>query len=332
MRNNIATGDGATMNWTMIVDLLDSPIFGKSPLGAFLRVNEAFLQRLPLRARNSGLLRPYGEALHAVVGVRRNRTFNFGTLFMRNRPQLELALRLIDREEKVSSFTIAVLACSIGAEVYSILWTLCSRRPKIKFTVNAVDISEEAIEFARNGVYSLAGSKFTGENIFSRLSKQEMDELFQAEAGKMRVHRRIRNNINWSTGDAADPKLAIQLGPQDMVFADNFLCHMNPAEAGRCLRNIVRLVRPDGYLFVSGVDLDVRSKVAHDLSLVPVKEMIDEIHEGDISLRKDWPFRYWGLEPLNKRRPDWQMRYCSVFRVVGGHSADVLTEKARVVE
>lgn len=320
------------MNWAAIVDLLDSPIFGKSPLSAFLKVNEAFLRRLPLRARRSGLLRPYEEALHTIVGLRRNRTFNFGTFFMRNRPQLELALRLIDREEKVPHFTIAVLACSIGAEVYSILWTLCSRRPGIKFTVNAVDISEEAIEFARKGVYPLAGSKLTGEKIFARLSEHEMDELFQAESGEMRVQDRIRENINWSTGDVADPKLAAQLGSQDMVFADNFLCHMNPAEAEKCLRSIVRLVGPGGYLFVSGVDLDVRTKVAHDLALVPVKEMIEEVHEGDISLRKDWPFRYWGLEPLNKGRPDWQTRYCSVFRVVGDHSADVLSEKTRMVE
>jgi len=178
-----------------------------------------------------------------------------------------------------------------------------------------VDISEEAIEFARNGVYSLANSKFTAENIFARLTREEMDEFFHSEDGRMRVRGWIGDDIVWRTGDIADPDLAARLGSQDMVFASNFLCHMSPADAERCLRNIVRMVKPGGYLFVSGVDLDVRAKVVRDLSLEPITEMIEEIHEGDPSLRKDWPFRYWGLEPFNKRRPDWQIRYCSVFQI-----------------
>jgi hypothetical protein len=34
------------------------------------------------------------------------------------------------------------------------------------------------------------------------------------------------------------------LGPQDILIASNFLCHMYPSMAERCLRNIARLVRP----------------------------------------------------------------------------------------
>ena len=47
-------------------------------------------------------------------------------------------------------------------------------------------------------------------------------------------------------------------------MANNFLCHMDASVAVRCLRNIARFVRPDGYLFVSGIDLDIRTKVADD--------------------------------------------------------------------
>ncbi len=303
------------MGLSVVVDLLDSPIFGKSALGAFLGVNEAFLRRLPSWAIGRAPLRRYGEILHALIRLRPNRTSYFGTFFMRNRPQLELAQHLIHGENTTSKFVLTVLASSIGAEVYSITRTLRSRCPGATFSVNAVDISKEAIEFARKGVYPLAGSKFTGENIFARLTPDEMDEFFHSEGNMMRVHGWIGEDIEWRAGDAADPELAAQLGPQDMVFASNFLCHMSPAEAERCLRSVVRLVKPGGYLFVSGMDLDVRTKVARDLSLKPVTEMIEEIHEGDTSLRKDWPFRYWGLEPLNRRRPDWQIRYCSVFQI-----------------
>ena len=51
--------------------------------------------------------------------------------------------------------------------------------------------------------------------------------------------------------------------------------------AERCLRNIARLVSPHGYLFVSGIDLDIRTKVAADLGWNPLQELLEQIHEGD---------------------------------------------------
>ena len=66
-----------------------------------------------------------------------------------------------------------------------------------------------------------------------------------------------------------------ELGPQDMVVANNFLCHMDNLMAEKCLRNIARLVSPQGYLFVSGIDLDIRTKVAADLGWNPLQELLE---------------------------------------------------------
>jgi hypothetical protein len=56
---------------------------------------------------------------------------------------------------------------------------------------------------------------------------------------------------------------------------------------------------------MTGIDLDVRTKVARDVCCSrPVPELIEESHEGDPVLRRDWPFQWWGLEALNKKR-DW---------------------------
>src|SRR5258708_40201301 len=57
------------------------------------------------------------------------------------------------------------------------------------------------------------------------------------------------------------------LGPQDIVVANNFLCHMAPLVAENCLRNIAGLVDQGGYLFVSGVDLEVLAKGSHELGV-----------------------------------------------------------------
>jgi hypothetical protein len=90
---------------------------------------------------------------------------------------------------------------------------------------------------------------------------------------------------------------------------------MTPLDAEKCLRNVSQLVSPEGYLFVSGVDLDVRTKVALEGGWEPVSELMAEIHDGDSSVRADWPCHWWGLEPLNQKRYDWQIRYAAVFRV-----------------
>jgi hypothetical protein len=117
-------------------------------------------------------------------------------------------------------------------------------------------------------------------------------------------------------GDVAEPEILDVQGPQDIVVANNFICHMDDWMAEKCLRNIARLVSPHGYLFVSGIDLDIRTKVAADLGLNPLQELLEQIHEGDICMKGSWPCRYAGLEPFNKRRQDWRLRYAAAFQLV----------------
>ena len=303
------------MHRSVSVKFLRLKVFGKSPVGAFLRLNQNLYRHFSPRITKLRLMRIYGNWLHTLVRMYAKRTFYFGTFFFRNRPQLELARRLSHQTRKGTSLTITVLASSIGAEVYSILWTIRSKRPDLKVVANAVDISKEALEFAQSGIYPLGYSEFAHEDIFASVTKEEMLELFDNEGDRVIVKAWLREGIIWRLGNAADPQLVTLLGPQDMIFANNFLCHMYPGDAERCLRNIVQLVRPGGYLFVAGIDLDVRTRTLRDLMLEPISDSIEDIHNGDSSLTRDWPLTYWGLEPFNMRRRDWRVRYSSVFRV-----------------
>ena len=178
-------------------------------------------------------------------------------------------------------------------------------------------ISKEIVSFAEKGIYAPDTSQMVNASIFERLTETAKAEMFdwEGEGGQAKVKSWLREGITWQLGDAADPELINTLGPQDMVVASNFLCHMAPADAEKCLGNIARLVSPGGYLLVSGVDLNVRTKVALDLGWEPVRELMAEIHNGDPSVRADWPWKWWGLEPLNRRKRDWQTRYAAVFRI-----------------
>jgi chemotaxis methyl-accepting protein methylase len=308
-------------------------------LGAYLFQSRRIWNHLPplLRLLSPGWL--YGRHLHALVRRHAERSQSFATFFLRNRAELELMRRLVNQKGHGSNLDISVVACSKGAEVYSILWTIRSARPDLRFRTHAVDISQDILEFAARGVYSrngLPALNATSEDgkakggdvtwkdqpvsIFERMADEEMEAVFELEGDQARVRPWLKEGITWRRGDAADPALGDVLGPQDIVVANRFLCHMEPAAADKCLRNIARLVKPGGYLFVSGIDLDVRAKVARELGWKPVIDLMREIHEGDASLAAGWPLEYWGLEPFRNDRPDWRTRYASVFQI--GETAD----------
>ena len=282
---------------------------------AFLSVNERVWRRLPARARASRPVRVYGGFLHSMVSRHADREMYFGTQFLRNRPALDLMRQLAERKPRGSTLNVAVLGCSIGAEVYSILWTLRPARPDLEIVVHAVDIAPDVLEYAKRGVYGPETSELVHATIFERLSPRELEEMFDWDGELGRVKPWLREGIVWQVGDAGDHGLADELGPQDLVVASNFLCHMDAEDAERCLRNFSRLVREGAYVFVSGVDLDVRTSVARELGWRPIPELRAEIHDGDPLVRADWPWRWWGLEPLDPRKPDWELRYATVFQV-----------------
>jgi SAM-dependent methyltransferase len=292
-------------------------MFGRSPVGAWLRLNERIWNRLPPSWTALRPFRSFGHLLHSLVLLQDRRMY-LGTFFLRNRPELELLRRLSGLGGGGRRVRIAVLGSSNGAEVYSIAWALRSAQPDVKIEMRAVDISADAVEAGRKGLYEQGVSELVNEPIFERMTAREREEMFEKNGDRFRIKPWVREGITWEVGDAGDPRIVEALGPQDIVVANRFLCHMPPPDAERCLRNLVRLLVPGGHLFVSGVDLDVRTKVARDLGWKPVPDFLEEIHEGDPSLRVSWPHKYWGLEPIDRRRSDWQIRYASVFRIGEG--------------
>jgi chemotaxis methyl-accepting protein methylase len=285
----------------------------------YLLVNTWIWNRLPASLRSLPPLRGYGSHLHGLIQLRATRTQATSTFFFRNCAELELLIRLLERNRPGSTVDMAILGCNKGAEVYSFSYAFRTGRPDLNLRLCASDISKDVLEFAEVGVYSLKQmSEASGRSlrsIFERMSSGEMEAMFERDGEQVRVRPRFRDGIAWRLGDANDPDLASALGLQDIVVANGFLCHMPPVEAEACLRNVARLVKGGGYLFVSGVELGVRSKVARELGWTPVTDLIMEIHEGDASLRHDWPLKYWGLEPFDLDRGDWKHRYASVFQL-----------------
>jgi chemotaxis methyl-accepting protein methylase len=305
----------ASNDLTWLTRLARSRIFGKSPVGAYLRLNRLLWGSLPRSVIASYPIRLYGDFLNTLVRKHSSRGQLHCTFFLRNRPALELMRRLVDRTAHRDTLRVAVLGCSTGAEAYSIAWRIRSARPELTLILTAIDISEKAVEFAKSGVYVIDGCQFTGTDLFDSLTAAEIAELFDRDSNVAQVKSSIRDAIRWRVGDATDPAIVEALGPQDIVVANNFLCHMESPVAIKCLHNIGRLLDRGGYLFVSGVDLDVKTKVAQQQGWIPVEEHLEEVHNGDPRMTRDWPFNYSSLEPFNKRKRNWRLRYAQVFNI-----------------
>lgn len=287
---------------------------GRRVSGRFLAVNERAWRRLPASIRDTMAARRYGVWIHALVARQAHREMYLGTYFLRNRPALELISRIVRTTATPDPVKVAVLGCSIGVEVYSILWTLRRSCPDLTVSITAVDISPSAVQVGELGVYGDDALRIAGWPIFEGLTNAEREGMFDWSDGIARIKPCLRTDTAWQVGDAADSNLVDQLGMQDLVVANNFLCHMPTPIAHACLRNISCLLKPGAHLVVTGVDLDVRTSVALDLGWEPIPDLRSEIHDGDPHVRADWPWRWWGLEPLDTRRPNWEMRYTAVFR------------------
>jgi len=151
------------------------------------------------------------------------------------------------------------------------------------------------------------------EVAIARISETSHEGFFSREGKTLVVQDWVKEAVSWAVGDACAPDLAARFGRHDVVIANNFLFAMSPERSESCLRNLTRLVAPDGYLVVSGVDLDLRSRILGELGFVPVTAKCEEIHTAE-DVHNAWPLRFWGLEPIDRTRQDWPARYTSVFR------------------
>jgi len=61
--------------------------------------------------------------------------------------------RLVGQKAHGAEVAISVLACSKGAEVYSILWSVRRSRPDLKVSLHAVDISQEIIDLQKTACF-----------------------------------------------------------------------------------------------------------------------------------------------------------------------------------
>lgn len=166
------------------------------------------------------------------------------------------------------------LPCSTGEEPYSIAMTLMQAglEPSDYF-IDAVDVSEQVLAFARDGVYK--------NNSFRTTDLTFREKYFYKVGDEFAIKKNVRENIRFFQGNMLQPGFLENLGRYDVVFCRNVLIYFNQEAQKQAIESIFNLLRPDGLLFTghSEANLFIGKRfhpVSHSMAFSFYKKSVEQ--------------------------------------------------------
>jgi chemotaxis protein methyltransferase CheR len=137
-------------------------------------------------------------------------------------------------------------AASTGEEPYTIAMTMMdlfgSLTPPVR--IIATDIDTNALETARNGVYSLEKIEKLPKDVLQRFFLKGRGE----QAGQVRVRKELTDLIEFRQLNLQDQKWPIQ-GPFDAIFCRNVMIYFDKPTQKKILHRFAPIMHKDGLLF-----------------------------------------------------------------------------------
>ena len=151
-------------------------------------------------------------------------------------------------------------------------------------------------------------------SIFERVTPIELGVMFDRQGDQLKVKPWLKEGIRWHCGSVDDPSLLTVLGPLAAGHRHGESLPVPYATGQRGAQPAERRSpgQAGGYLFASGVDLDVRAKVAKELGWEPIMETMKEVYRGRPDAER------WMADRILRHRAlprDWTTRYSSAFQL-----------------
>jgi chemotaxis protein methyltransferase CheR len=262
---------------------------------------------------------PYGVLRHAVLLATCDRTQSHTyTCFVRTPSQLEAlagpVLDFLGGSQLGRPLEILVLACSNGAEAYTLASFLSKRWPALDFRITAADLHQEMVDVARVASYSEAEA-LHGEFVTPEFVAYTFDKLPGDKVGDRYVVKpHIRERISFAQANLLDPELSSKFASADIVTTQNVLFHLQPQDARRAFENVVKLLKPKAAFLLDGMDQALRVELTRQHGLEPLEFNARKIYdESRVHTGLDWWRYYYGCEPYSPLRRDRARRYGTVF-------------------
>ena len=151
--------------------------------------------------------------------------------------------RLFEPARPTSVLRVLSLPCSSGEEPYSIAMALLDAGvPASRFQIDALDISERVVQFARRGLY--------GRNSFRGDALDYRDRYFTETGDGHQLSAQVMERVRFQSGNLFDAGLLAHAPAYDFVFCRNLLIYFDQATQERAVQVLRRHTREDGVLFV----------------------------------------------------------------------------------
>ncbi len=173
------------------------------------------------------------------------------TWFFRNKESFAFLTRYVRAEWLPAgddpTLRILSIPCASGEEPYSVAMALADTGlPRDRLEIDAMDVSREALEKARRGVYG--PEAFRGRNLSFR------DRYFEPAPDGHRVEPAVKTLVRFQRANLMDEKAFAGLAPYDVIFCRNLLIYLSDRGKERALAVIDRMLKPGGLLFVGHVE------------------------------------------------------------------------------
>ena len=133
--------------------------------------------------------------------------------------------------------------CSSGEEPYSLAMTLLDSglNPQ-QFTIDAVDISKQALDRAKKGIYT--------NNSFRGKTGDFQERYFRENQGKYYLVDAVKNTVNFSQANLLDSDFFVNKIPYHIIFCRNVLIYFDEKSQEKTIKTLYRLLNEEGLLFV----------------------------------------------------------------------------------
>ena len=152
--------------------------------------------------------------------------------------------------------------CASGEEPYSIAMLLedSGAYARGEFEILATDLSQQALQRARNGVYRSSAFRATPPGMRERYFTPAGDGLW-------RICENVRNRVSFGKLNLYDPSRAAMAGIVDVIFCRNVIIYFDDASKRTVINNFYNQLAPGGYLLLghseSLIQITTQFKLRH---------------------------------------------------------------------
>lgn len=169
------------------------------------------------------------------------------TSFFRESHHFDFMAEMILPNVKSAEFRVWSAAASIGAEGYSIAMELDNALASrgIEWEVLGTDINTEVLKQASEGLYPIRFSEQIDESYLKRYCLRGTGK----HEGEFLIDDYLRSKVTFKPANLMEP-IPSDLGKFDVIFLRNMLIYFDNDNKKRIIDNVLRVLKPNGYLFI----------------------------------------------------------------------------------